>query len=209
MLDTYRRVLAVTAVLTAVWTASVFVEGGLTPGAVARDLALLGLNTLPLLAVGRYPLVVVAVFCLAYPVWLETGHHPNIVQSLPGLAAVYAVGAWDKPVWIRALGLLAPLWMIGAAIGNLWHADTLEVGYIALIYFVVWGLGAAMTGRRSYARQLEAKTAALQEARRELADRAVAEERGRIARELHDGRHGGRAGHPDRRGRGPASGRRP
>lgn len=186
MLDTHRRVVAVTAVLTAVWTASVFVEGGLQPGAVVRDIALLALNTLPLLAAGRNPLVVVLVFCLAYPLWLETGHDPNIVQSLPALAAVYAAGAWDKPVWLRALGLLAPLWMLGAAIGNLWHADTIEVGYIALIYFVVWGLGTAMTARRSYAQQLEAKTAALEEARRELADRAVAEERGRIARELHD-----------------------
>jgi signal transduction histidine kinase len=173
-------------VLTAVWTASVFVAGGLDPGHVLRDIVLLALNTLPLLAIGSYPLVVVVVFCVAYPFWLETGHEPSIVQSLPALAAVYAVGAWDKPVWIRAFGLVAPVWMIGAAIGDLWNADTVVVGYVGLIYFVVWGLGVAMAARRSYAQQLEAKTAALEEARRELADLAVAEERRRIARELHD-----------------------
>lgn len=186
MTDAPLRVLAVTAVLTGVWTASVFIEGGLVPGHLARDLALLALNTLPLLAVGRFPLAVLSVFCVAYPLWLETGHESSIVQSLPALAALYAVGAWDKAAWIRALGLIAPIWMVGTAIGNVWNADTVEVGYIALIYFVVWGLGAAMTARRSYALQLEAKTTALEKAQRELADLAVAEERGRIARELHD-----------------------
>jgi signal transduction histidine kinase len=186
MTESFRRVLALTAVLTAVWTASVFVEDGLDPGRVPRDVALLALNTLPLLAVGRHPLAVVAVFCVAYPLWLGTGHDSNIVQSLPTLVAVYAVGAWDRPLWMRALGLVAPVWLAGAAIAGLWNADTIEVGYVALIFFVVWGLGATMTARRSYALQLEAKTAALEEARRELADRAVAEERGRIARELHD-----------------------
>jgi signal transduction histidine kinase len=76
--------------------------------------------------------------------------------------------------------------MTGAAIGNLWNADTVVVGYVGLIYFIVWGLGVAIAGRRSYALQLEAKTVALEKAQLELADLAVAEERGRIARELHD-----------------------
>jgi signal transduction histidine kinase len=54
------------------------------------------------------------------------------------------------------------------------------------MFVVVWALGAALASRRSYAEQLEARTAALEQARRELADRAVADERARIARELHD-----------------------
>lgn len=186
MVGSPRRVVALTAVLTAVFVASVFVEGGLVRGQVARDVALLALNTLPLLAIARWPLAALATFCVAYPVWLNTGHDSSIVQSLPTLAVVYAVGAWERPLWLRAVGLVAPVWLATAAISGLWNADTIEVGYVALIFFVVWGLGVAMTGRRSYALQLEAKTAALEEARRELADRAVAEERGRIARELHD-----------------------
>jgi len=186
MTDSFRRVVALTAVLTAVWTASVFVEGGLRPHHVPLDVGLLALNTLPLLAVGRHPLAVVLVFSVAYPVWLSTGHASSIVQSLPTLYAVYAIGAWDRPLWLRSLGLIAPIWLAGAAISGLWDADTIEVGYVALIFFVVWGLGAAMTARRSYALQLESKTVALEEARAELADRAVAEERVRIARELHD-----------------------
>jgi signal transduction histidine kinase len=76
--------------------------------------------------------------------------------------------------------------MLGASVVGWWDADLLEVGYVAVMFVVVWALGVVVAGRRSYAQQLEAKTAALEEARRELADRAVADERSRIARELHD-----------------------
>jgi signal transduction histidine kinase len=186
MTDSFRRVLAVTAVLTAVFVASVFDTGGLDRDHLARDVGLIALNTLPLLALGWNPLVPVFVLCVAYPVWLSTGHDSSILQSLPMLAAIYVVGAWDRPLWIRALALIAPVWLAAAAISGWWDADTVEVGYVALIFFVVWGLGAAIAARRAYAGELEAKTAALEQARRELADRAVAEERGRIARELHD-----------------------
>jgi signal transduction histidine kinase len=186
MTDSFRRVLAVTVVLTAVFLASMFEVGGLDRDHLVRDVVLLALNTLPLLLLGWNPLVALFVFCVAYPVWLSTGHESSILQSLPALTAIYAVAAWNRALWIRALGLIAPVWLAGAAISGWWDADTVEVGYVALIFVVVWGLGAAIAGRRAYAAELEAKTAALEQARRELADQAVAEERGRIARELHD-----------------------
>ncbi|MGI8822191.1 MAG: histidine kinase, partial [Acidimicrobiia bacterium] len=50
----------------------------------------------------------------------------------------------------------------------------------------VWMLGVLMATRRDHVVELEAKTAALEAAERQLAHRAVAEERSRIARELHD-----------------------
>jgi signal transduction histidine kinase len=43
-----------------------------------------------------------------------------------------------------------------------------------------------VAARRAYIQELEARTAALTAARQELAERAVADERARIARELHD-----------------------
>ncbi len=49
-----------------------------------------------------------------------------------------------------------------------------------------WLLGNYVGSRRSYAAELEDKNRQLERARLELADRAVAEERLRIARELHD-----------------------
>jgi signal transduction histidine kinase len=49
-----------------------------------------------------------------------------------------------------------------------------------------WLLGRYVGSRRAYAAELEAKNRLLEQAQRDLADRAVADERLRIARELHD-----------------------
>jgi signal transduction histidine kinase len=182
-----RRVLAVTVVLAAVFVASVLDLGGLDRTNLARDVTLLALNTLPLLALRRNPLAVVLVFCAAYPLWLITGHEAHMFQSLPMLAALYAAGGWSRPLWLRAIALVAPVWMVAAVVTGFWSdAGLLEIGYIAVMFALAWALGVVVAARRSYAQQLEAKTAALAAAQRELADRAVADERARIARELHD-----------------------
>jgi signal transduction histidine kinase len=181
----FARLVALTVALTATYAVSAWSVDGFDPDRLPWDLTLLALNTLPLLAIGRQPLAVVLLFSVSYPLWLQVGHEGHMLQSLPALLAMYAVGAWDRPLWMRAIALVTPVWMVAIAAGW-WKADALEVGYVGVIFVVVWALGVAIAARRSYARQLEAKTAALEQARRELADRAVAEERGRIARELHD-----------------------
>ena len=56
----------------------------------------------------------------------------------------------------------------------------------ALLIAAVWLLGHFVGVRRVYVRQLEERTAELEQAREELARRAVIEERLRLARELHD-----------------------
>ncbi|HEY8473046.1 MAG TPA: hypothetical protein VIL37_10485, partial [Natronosporangium sp.] len=175
MIDSTRRVWAVTAVLTAVFVASAL--GGLTVANLPRDLALLALNTLPLLALRRYPLVPVLVFSVAYPLWLIAGHDPNMFQSLPALVALYAAGGWSRPLWLRAVALVAPVWMVAAVVTGFWpDADLLQIGYIAVMFALAWALGVVVADRRSYAQRLEAKTEALAAAQRELADRAVADE---------------------------------
>jgi len=186
MTSSMRRVLVLTAVLTAVFTLSAWAVGELDGDRLARDMALIALNTLPLLAVGRNPLAVVLVFSVAYPLWIMSGREGHLLQSLPALTAMYLLGAWNRPLWLRAIGLITVGWMVTASVIGWWDADPLEVGYVAVMFVVVWALGVVVAARRSYAEQLEAKTVALEEARRELADRAVADERARIARELHD-----------------------
>jgi signal transduction histidine kinase len=189
MIDSGRRVLAVTVVLTAVFVASALALGGLGGGPIdlTRDFALLALNTLPLLVLRRQPLAVVLVLCAAYPLWLTAGHDPHLFQSLPMLVALYATGGWSRPLWLRAVGLVAPVWMVAAVLIGFWRGvDLLEIGYIAVMFGLAWALGVVVAGRRSYAEQLEAKTRALAAAQQVLADRAVADERARIARELHD-----------------------
>jgi signal transduction histidine kinase len=184
MISSSRRLLALTAVLTAVFVLTAWRLGDLGPDELPRDLTLLALNTLPLLLLRRNPLVVLLVFSVAYPWWLFLDHEPHLLESLPAFAAMYAVGGWDRPFRVRVFGLLAPAWMMAAA--AFWRAPESKIGYVAVMFVVVWALGAVIASRQSYAEQLEARTAALQEARRELADRAVADERARIARELHD-----------------------
>jgi signal transduction histidine kinase len=185
MIDSTRRVWAVTVVLTAVFVASAL--GGLDRTTLPRDLALLALNTLPLLALRRNPLAVVLVFCIAYPLWVMAGNEPHMFQSLPMLVALYAAGDWSRPLWLRAIGLVAPVWMVAAVVTGFWpDVDLFEIGYIAVMFALAWALGVVVAARRSYAQQLEVKTVALAAAQRELADREVADERARIARELHD-----------------------
>lgn len=187
MIDSARRAAAVTIVLTAVFVASAFEPGGLVQTNAVLDTSILALNTLPLLALHKNPLAVVLTFAVAYPLWLETGHQANVFQSLPAIAALYAVGSWPWPVWLRAIGLVTPAWMFAAAALGLWpDANLFEIGYVAVMFALVWALGVVLAARRAYTEQLEEKTAALEEARRELAERAVADERARIARELHD-----------------------
>jgi signal transduction histidine kinase len=198
MIDSTRRVLAVTVVLAVVFVVSAWSVGGFGDACepnqdlcertwLVRDVALLALNTLPLLALRRNPLAVVLVLCVAYPLWLIAGHEPQMFQSLPMLAGLYVVGSWSRALWLRAVGLVAPVWMVVAVVTGFWpDAGLLEVGYIAVMFALAWAIGVVIAARRSYAEQLEAKAVALEAARRELAERAVADERARIARELHD-----------------------
>lgn len=174
----------VTAALVAVFVLTAWRNGDLGRGSPVVGLALIALNTVPLLVSGRWPLTALVLMSVAYPGWLLTGHHPQRLQSLPALAAIYAVGACERPLRVRLVGLLAPAWMLAAS--TRWQAPTLEIAYVAVIFVIVWLLGAILASRRSYAEQLEARTVALQAAQRELADRAVAAERARVARELHD-----------------------
>jgi signal transduction histidine kinase len=172
------------------------VLGGLflasTAGATdARELdglgwVLLAANVLPLLALRRAPLLVVAAFSVAYPAWAALEYPTHLLQSLPTLVAMFAVGAAPRPLWWRALALGCPAEMLAAAASGIWPVDLLEIGYVAIMFVSGWGLGVVLAARRGYTRALEEQTAALEAARQELAHQAVLEERTRIARDLHD-----------------------
>jgi len=181
-----RWVPVLTFALTAVFFVSALSIGEFNTRTPAVDTALLVVNTLPLLLLRRNPLLVLAIFSVAYPSWIIAGHEGHLLQSLPSVTAMFALGAWERPLWMRALGLITPIWMLSAALVGWWEADPLELGYVAIFFVVVWALGVTLAARRRYVEVLEERTAQLGAAQAELAERAVADERIRIARELHD-----------------------
>jgi signal transduction histidine kinase len=99
--------------------------------------------------------------------------------------AVYSVAAYGDR-WISLAGLVV------AELG--WAAIQLTPGRFqaptvlsnALVIGAAWLLGHFVGVRRLSVLQLEERTAELEQAREELARRAVVEERLRLARELHD-----------------------
>jgi signal transduction histidine kinase len=148
--------------------------------------ALMAANVLPLLALRRAPLLVLACLSVAYPAWASLEYPTHLLQSLPTLTAMFAVGASPRPLWWRSLALITPVEMMAAAASGIWPVDLLELGYVAIMFVSGWVLGIVLAARRSYTAALEEKTVALEAARQELAHRAVLEERTRIARDLHD-----------------------
>lgn len=98
------------------------------------------------------------------------------------LLSVYAAAAWLPQRSGRAvLGGTLVLGAVGTTLGP----GPTDPGVPAFI-LSSWLLGNYVGSRRIYTAELEAKNRLLEQAQRNLADRAVADERLRIARELHD-----------------------
>jgi signal transduction histidine kinase len=99
------------------------------------------------------------------------------------VVAVYSVGAHTSGLraWIGGLGAAA---LIAANVAEQFSLGDLL--FIALIVGGAWLAGRAMRHRRERERALERLTVDLEREREEKARAAVAEERVRIARELHD-----------------------
>jgi signal transduction histidine kinase len=98
------------------------------------------------------------------------------------LLSVYTVAAVLPAQQARLLLAVA---VVSGILGASLSPGATDVGVPALIVSA-WLLGNYVGSRRSYTAELEAKNLQLEQARVELADRAVTEERLRIARELHD-----------------------
>ena len=145
----------------------------------------------PLLWRRRAPLVVLAVvvvgFAVAWPAERSTGG-VTFTAVLGLLIAVFSVGAYAEraravPVVAVAAAMVVAMLVADVRAGYLRPADAAG----SLVFFAVgFYAGELVRVRHLRAQALEEKAAARERARDERARAAVAEERARMARELHD-----------------------
>jgi signal transduction histidine kinase len=156
---------------------------GLPRGTLVLACALALLHTLPLAARRRFPGTVLAL-CVVSGLAVAALGVPPIVLGLAILVAVYSVAAYGDR-WVSLAGLAAA--ELGSAAVQLTPGrfQTPTVVSNALVIGAAWLLGHFVGRRRAYTARLE-QTAELERTRAEQARRAVAEERLRLARELHD-----------------------
>jgi signal transduction histidine kinase len=159
------------------------VGGGLPRGTLALGYALALLHTLALAARRRFPGAVLAI-SVASGLAVAAIGVPPVVLGVAILVAVYSVAAYGDR-WVSLAGLAAA--ELGSAAVQLtsgrFQAPTVVTN--GLVLGAAWLLGHFVGVRRAYTARLE-QTAELERTRAELARRAVAEERLRLARELHD-----------------------
>jgi signal transduction histidine kinase len=166
---------------------AVFVDNqvirGLPRGTLALAYALALLHTLPLAARRRFPGTVLATSVASGLAVAAIGLPPEILVMVI-LVAVYSVAAYGDR-WVSLAGLAAA--ELGSAAVQLtpgrFNAPTVVTN--TLVIGAAWLLGHFVGVRRAYTARVE-RTAELERARAEQARRAVAEERLRLARELHD-----------------------
>ncbi|WP_424892829.1 sensor histidine kinase [Streptomyces sp. XH2] len=130
----------------------------------------------------------VAVFAGAAALWLwyiAAGFWP-VVNSAALMLALYTVASMRRTAHAAACGVaFAAVWVAGALFAGS-NAPTTAIAQALVVPFIMWKFGdnARKLGARN--RTLSELTGQLRREREENARRAVAEERVRIARELHD-----------------------
>jgi len=143
--------------------------------------------TVPLLWRRRYPVAVfTTVAVAAFVQWLTI---PNVgPYDFAVLVALYSTAAY---VPLRWSGPALAVGLLGGFLA--WYSaytrrDTQIFGLVTptVVVTAVWLLGRTLRTRRRYLAELEERAGRLERERDALARAAVAEERARIAREMHD-----------------------
>jgi signal transduction histidine kinase len=141
------------------------------------------LTTVPI-ALRRYrPLEVLAVTVIAESLLLIFSSDSPVPLGV--IVALYTVASrCERPVSIRAAEWTVPPITVGVLINNGVHPARV-IPELA-VFAIAWVVGDNLRTRRAYLAELEARAARLEREREEQSERAVIEERARIARELHD-----------------------
>jgi signal transduction histidine kinase len=151
----------------------------------ALGVALALLCSVPYYVRRRAPLTVLLVNTAAL-VLLSTLQYPSSAQSQMLLVGAFTVGSHCDGLR-RAVGLAGLLVGVGiVAIVGIPDATTANLALTGALYTAAYFFGSTVRNRRLYTEQLEARATSLVRERDDEAKRAVADERLRIAQELHD-----------------------
>ena len=152
-------------------------------------LALILLQGLPLAWRRRRPLVTFGVVLAANTAYYAIGFPPSQFDFGLPLALFSVAAERDRRTSLAALavvqGLLAAQWL--ARLGPYWaNASWVLALYLLFFFSAMWAWGRYVRIRRAYAQALVDRAERAEQDRQQEAGRAVAAERARIARELHD-----------------------
>ncbi|NUR92707.1 MAG: sensor histidine kinase [Nonomuraea sp.] len=160
------------------------VEGMRPPDAFGAVLLVLG--AVPVAVRRRWPL---AALCAGLvPETLLTGFgYGSGVSGVSGLVLLYSVAS-NRGLAVALGGLLISLvtYVAGAVAGPVRVPGVSGHVVAAVVLLAVWGAGRSLRLRRAYLEELKERAARLERAHAADTRAARAEERSRIARELHD-----------------------
>ena len=155
------------------------------PGGAAVVLVLA--TTLPLVWRRRRPLAVGLTTGLATAAY-GFAHYPDLAMpiAIGGVVGMYSVAAWGgRRAALLAGGVAAVVVVVVMTLPRA-DADVVDAAFVSLSLAGAWVLGDRARVQRALTAELQERAARLERDRAEDARRAVASERARIARELHD-----------------------
>jgi signal transduction histidine kinase len=175
------------------------VRGIQLPGVLYVIVPLFGIvQAIPLYWRRRRPLPVLLTVVALYVVvelmsyWIRGGAEPATGSGVSSIIALYAVGAYAerRDAWIGlAAGVLAVALVEGVTADPSARPEEIAVGVTlapALAAVLPWVVGRLVRSNRGLAAERMTTARRTKDLEAERARRAMAEERGRIARELHD-----------------------
>ena len=161
-------------------------DGACRPGGTAAT-ALILAQTLPLAWRRRHPLAVSLVTGLATAGY-GLAPYPDLAMPVPvgGLVGMYSVAAWgSRRAALVAGGVAAAVVAVVMSLPRT-DADLVDAAFASIGLAGAWVLGDRARVQRALAAELSDRAVRLEREREGEARRAVASERARIARELHD-----------------------
>ncbi|MDX6248076.1 MAG: hypothetical protein QOF10_1436, partial [Kribbellaceae bacterium] len=142
-------------------------------------------TVVPLLWRRRAPFAVMVIVGLTATA-VSINHRPGQNLQYGGLVAIYTVASLGRKRWQRLGVLVVILITFPPASLLIKHNDLAEFMFTVLLPLAAYLLGSLERSRREHAAILEERAEQLERERLAEAARAVAEERARVARDMHD-----------------------